>query len=316
MESRAHYILVGSFVLIAALALVACLLWLSDAGGGKNASAYTVYFRKQSLDGLQKDSDVTMKGIKVGRVAAYQISSRNIEEVRVTLMLDEGAPIKVDTVAVIKRNLLTGLARVDLEGGTSQSAELTEVVKDEDYPVIPEGRSELARLAESIPGVLESFDDMTSRASTLFSDDNLNSVRNTLANVEQITKAFVGHEKQYTSILKAIENVALDISKLSKSVDKLARDVDANVAEVSQESVATLKEAQKSMTQIDRSAKQIAVSVDGASQVFSQEMTAISQGIVEASQTLSKTLEDFENPKSIIAGPSEGQLGPGERIAE
>ena len=68
MESDPKYFRVGSFVIICTILLLIFVLWLSGVQDSRNQKTYTIYFRQQTLDGLQKDSFVTMKGIKVGDV--------------------------------------------------------------------------------------------------------------------------------------------------------------------------------------------------------------------------------------------------------
>src|SRR5262249_12081003 len=148
-----------------------------------------------SLDGLQINSDVRMKGIKVGSVASLQISKKNIALVKVNIRVDEDTPVKVDTRATIKRNLLTGLATVDLDKSSQESALLTEVKPDEEYPVIPEGRSELDEVAASVPDLIHDASESIKRLNALLSDENVQLVHDIVANVDRVTSAFAKRDK-------------------------------------------------------------------------------------------------------------------------
>ena len=67
MEPDARHAWVGLAVLALGALLAAGLYWLS--GAEQHAvKRYTVYFEKQSLEGLQINSDVRMRGITVGKV--------------------------------------------------------------------------------------------------------------------------------------------------------------------------------------------------------------------------------------------------------
>lgn len=314
MESEAKYILVGSFVLISSVLVIAALLWISDAGGGRNVERYTVYFRKHDLAGLQKDSDVTMKGIKVGSVESYQISSRNIEEVKATLRLDEDTPVKIDTEAIIERNLLTGLARVELVRSTQHSPPLKNVLPNESYPIIPEGRSELERIADSIPSLLEEINEMVNRVSSVFSEKNIKTVSSILKNIENVTGELSENRKRLTSVLVELEKVAGDIREVNSSMNRFVQNTDGHVGKVSAEAVNSLKRIDSAIENLDRRVAEVSKSIQSASQVFSQEITAATQSIGAAADTFSKTVEGFEDPQSIIVGPRETALGPGEKI--
>ena len=314
MESQAKFVWVGSFVLISTVGLVAALLWLSGAAGGSSNKYFTIYFRSNSLNGLQKDSDVTMKGIKVGSVDEYRISPRSVEEVKVTLRLNEFAPVKEDTSAVIKRNLLTGLAWIELIGSSENSPLLSFVIDDEDYPVIPEGRTEFDEIAETIPKMLDRINEMVHRASLFMSRENSESLHKILSNVELFTASLAESSNRIDAVLKSIEQVAVDVSRLSDDLNKFVRKTGKSIDGLSSEAKETLVSLNRSVVGLDKDAKQMLRAVESASQVFAQEVTAVSQSLSEAAETFSKTVEEFEDPQSIITGPREKSLGPGEAI--
>lgn len=186
MDSKVRYKLVGVFILINVFLFIGILTWLIGGTGFEQIDRYIVYFERQSLDGLQKDSLVTMKGIRVGVVEGFVISDENIERVKVLLRLEKGIPVKTDTRAVLRRNLLTGLAKIDLTGGT-QSAELLSVSGNEEYPVIPEEVTQLEKIANEVPDILGKFDHVANRLTMLFSDKNISSLESTLQSLSTLT---------------------------------------------------------------------------------------------------------------------------------
>ncbi|MEO7244932.1 MAG: MCE family protein, partial [Rubrivivax sp.] len=114
MEADARYTWVGAGVLVLAAALVAALMWLGSAGRAADQRAFLIYFEQQALDGLDIGADVLLRGIKVGRVADYALSADKINRVRVTIRVDRRAPVHANTVAVITRNFVTGIASITL----------------------------------------------------------------------------------------------------------------------------------------------------------------------------------------------------------
>ncbi|MBN9429089.1 MAG: MCE family protein [Burkholderiales bacterium] len=88
MEPEARYTLVGAVVLALVAAACVAWIWLSQGGGTASFRFYTIHFEKQSLEGLQQGSDVTMRGVKVGRVQEYSISRDNINRVDVIIRTD------------------------------------------------------------------------------------------------------------------------------------------------------------------------------------------------------------------------------------
>ena len=115
MESEARYVRVGLATLILAALLAGGLFWLAGRTGERAQNRYTVYFSDQSLEGLQINSDVRMQGVKVGKVVDYAIQPGQAHQVRVLIQVDARTPVLQGVRAVISRQLVTGLASIDLE---------------------------------------------------------------------------------------------------------------------------------------------------------------------------------------------------------
>ena len=114
MEAEARYTFVGAAVLALLAALVAGLVWLKDIGREGEFVRYAINFEKQALDGLQLGAEVNLRGIKVGRVDDYALVSDKLNRVRVVVRVDRRAPVRSNTVAVVTRNFVTGIAAITL----------------------------------------------------------------------------------------------------------------------------------------------------------------------------------------------------------
>lgn len=66
MEPQARYTAVGASVLVVLAIVVAALAWLLASGNAREMRRYTVTFTRQSLQGLEANSEGHMKGIRVG----------------------------------------------------------------------------------------------------------------------------------------------------------------------------------------------------------------------------------------------------------
>ena len=189
MEPEARYTLVGVIVIALVAMMVMAALWFSKSGDGSGYRYYTIYFRDHSMSGLQVDSDVTMKGIRIGTVTAVRILPTDIERPKVTLKIQGDTPISVDTLAVIRRNVLTGLAGIDLIPGNRKNEPLTLVQQGERYPIITEGKAGIEAIANSLPGVLDNANTLIVRVSNFFTDENQKNVTKILTDIEKITSA-------------------------------------------------------------------------------------------------------------------------------
>lgn len=314
MDTQANYRLVGLFVVLSALALAAALFWLANAGSGRDAEYYTVYFREHSLSGLQKDSYVTMKGIKVGSVDDYRISPENIEEVRVTLRLDGDLPVKTTTKAIVTRNLLTGIAAIELTGGSHNDPELTQAAPGNPYPIIPEGTSPLDKITDSIPALLERVGGLANRVEAFASEENIKAWSGILANLESLTGWLAESRTRIESLIKELESVSKDISEVSKTISEFTTDTNKELVQTAQEAQDTLKQINRTFEELQVQTRTVSTSLSNASQVFSQEVTTVGQSISEAADSFSKTVEGFEDPRTLITGPRRKAFGPGESL--
>jgi len=149
MEEKVNLAVVGAFVLIFGTALIVFTLWLSSGKAyGVKYDLYHVYM-EESVSGLNLNAPVRYRGVEVGRVRNIVLAPDNVEQVQLTLAIKTGTPIKSDTVAVLQTQGLTGLASVDLVGGSRESGALT-TKGDEEIPVIRAGPSLMVRLDASL----------------------------------------------------------------------------------------------------------------------------------------------------------------------
>jgi phospholipid/cholesterol/gamma-HCH transport system substrate-binding protein len=149
MEEKVNFAVVGLFVLVLSAALIGGVLWLSSGKTyGTSYDTYLIYM-KESVAGLNLNAPVRYRGVDVGRVRKIALAPGNVEEVQVTLAIESGTPVKVDTVAVLETQGLTGIAFVDLAGGGRDSPAL-QAREGEDYPVIQTGPSLMVRLDASL----------------------------------------------------------------------------------------------------------------------------------------------------------------------
>jgi len=280
MEAHAKYTFVGAIVLILLGFTIFGALWLSRAGDTHEYNYYAIYFRHHSLAGLQEDSSVTMRGIKVGTVKSLEIATPDVEQVKVVLKIESETPVKTDTEAVVQRNLLTGLAYIDLVR-TSASAPLLSVKDGEDLPVIPEGRSQLDAITSDLPRMIEHFNALVADARGFLTPENQRAAAEILTNLNEISSKFSKNGGDLTNFLS-------NLSKLSVDLDALVKKIDLRTEELTR-------------------------ALKGTSSTISLETQNMSRDLGRAAQGIAQTIERYQDPASLLGGPPPGALGPGER---
>ncbi|MGH8553147.1 MAG: MlaD family protein, partial [Methylococcales bacterium] len=148
MDTKINYTLVGLFVLILGACVVAAIIWLGSRGTQKNYAIYEVHVH-ESVAGLNAGAPVKYRGVDVGQVRSIELDKKNPEQVKVLLNIEVGTPIKADTEAVLSRQGLTGIAYVDLAGGSQLAPALT-AVPGQRYPLIRAGQSLLLRIDTAV----------------------------------------------------------------------------------------------------------------------------------------------------------------------
>ena len=104
-----------------------------------------------------------------------------------TIRVDRKSPVSDNTVATIGRNILTGLASINLVTPGAPGPELTKIAPGEAYPVIPESESreltaELDRFAATGARAFDSLDQLLNK-------ENREAFAATLANLRQLSGA-------------------------------------------------------------------------------------------------------------------------------
>lgn len=139
MEPKVNYVLVGSFVTLLGAGILVGILWLGKSDYRGSYDRYVAYM-KESVAGLSIDSTVKYRGVDVGRVKDIALRPDNPEEVLLTLDIIRGTPIKTDTIAVLETQGLTGLATINLTGGSREASSL-QALEGQAYPVLKTGPS-------------------------------------------------------------------------------------------------------------------------------------------------------------------------------
>src|SRR3546814_598319 len=182
METRAHHLLIGSFMLAFLVAIVLFVLWLAKSQVDRDVAHYNIYFHG-SVAGLGVGGDVRFNGIKVGTVSQISIDRQNTSRVRVTAEMAADTPIRADSEATLQLQGITGVSYVQITPG-SPEAELIKPVRGGDtakYPTIKSKPSAIDTLVEAAPELL-------TRAAKVLSDENLNNLTGFIADLHQISQ--------------------------------------------------------------------------------------------------------------------------------
>src|SRR3979490_2109308 len=96
METRAPFVLVGSFVRAAIAAVFGFVYWLNNTGGLGPRATYHVQF-EGSVPGLMVGAAVLFNGIRVGEVTDLGLAADNARRLKATISVASSTPVRADT---------------------------------------------------------------------------------------------------------------------------------------------------------------------------------------------------------------------------
>lgn len=240
METRANHLWVGGFVLLLLAALLVFVLWLTKVEFQKVKDIYYIFF-SGSVTGLQEGSPVRYAGIPVGTVTEIRIAPNDVSQVRVTVELQPGTPVREDSLASLEVQGLTGFAYIQISGGTQDSPPLTH--PEDGIPVIHSRPSTLAKVVDAAPQVLSRALDLAERLGQVLSDENRDALAQTLHNLANLTGD--------------LAEISTDLRATMRSLDGLAADARTYAHLLSGDLDSTLDQARKTLGSFEQSAQSL-----------------------------------------------------------
>jgi phospholipid/cholesterol/gamma-HCH transport system substrate-binding protein len=232
VERDAKYATIALFALACVAAAVAFIWWYSGRGDQRDYQAYEIYFQG-TVSGLSRGSPVRYLGVDVGRVTYLGVDRTDPGQVKVIADIDSSAPISGGTLAKLGLLGLTGLLYIDLQQNpdTTGAKALQQGSK---YPVIPSRKSSIEASIERLPEILGQATEVLSRIEHVLSDENVRSIGQTLAHIEQASAALpetMVDARALAAELRGIANSTLELTnRLNQTLGKVQPDLEATLA--------------------------------------------------------------------------------------
>jgi phospholipid/cholesterol/gamma-HCH transport system substrate-binding protein len=233
METRASYVLVGSFVLGLVAAAVIFVLWLGRGDSGRNLVTYKVHFTG-AVTGLAPGAAVRYRGINKGEVRAVAIKPDQDDVIEVTIRVDADTPLYSDTVASLEVQGLTGSPFVQLKRSPKPGVEGHKVdPKERDKIVIQGESSGLERIFEEFPKAIASVTTLADRASALLDKENQENFKSILRGASEALVSLRGLATEMTTVAREARGPVQELANLARKgqtslgeFDKASQSVD------------------------------------------------------------------------------------------
>ncbi len=262
METRANYVLIGSFTLAVIAAAFGFVLWFQSLHTTKLRSPLRVVFEGPA-SGLRNGGSVNFNGIRIGEVMSVKLD--NPRRVVALAMIENNAPIRKDTLVGLEFQGLTGVAAISLKGGEEGAPP---VPLDEDgVPVLTADPLALQDVTEAIRSTLQNVNRIVA--------DNQESVKNSLRNLETFTSALARNSEKIDNVMLKVDGVmgkadslmlglnsiaggtGGELAAMVKAIKDLAEDFDKRSGALMADGRRTLADISRAVTNFDRNPSRV-----------------------------------------------------------
>lgn len=308
MDSKVNYTAVGFFVVVLLLATFSIVLWLTSSMSAKHYKTYLALFG-ESVSGLALKAPVKYNGVNVGFVDKVKLDPRNPKNVILFLNIESDVVIHEDATATINSSGLTGIAYVELRGGSPTSALLTRKPGHR-YAVLKTQPSLLVRMDITVRKLSDDLNKISASINNLLSEQNTEAFSHILSNLDKTTAVLADNTRHIDNMIQNTDVLIARLTKLSKRFPSLINHADTSIVAVgnmSQEVRAASREVRMTMSQSRRALNTV---TDQMLPVTTTTLENVSSLATEM-QKLSSDLQ--QNPSMVIRGRAPVPLGPGEK---
>ena len=274
METRARFVVIGAFTLLSVLAAMTFLLWLAKVQLDRSYTQYDILF--DTVAGLSPASAVRYNGIDVGKVLSIALDRDDQARVRVRIEVNATTPVRVDTIATLSSQGVTGVSFVALEAGDADAARLTRE-PGADVAVIASKPSVVQGLMDDAPDLLSAAQTLIERVNTFVTPDNREAVAGILANANSASARLDALLIRAESVLATAEQTLLQ--------------ADATLAAVQ----TTFTSAQGTLAQTDATLLTVQTTFAGANTIISDDLPGIINQLGSAADNIASAAAGFQD---------------------
>lgn len=305
MESDAHALKTGLFLLVAGLLLAGTLVAFGDR---RPPSRAYLIDTTESVAGLAVESRVYYKGVEVGRVTEIGFPGDDYNRVRLRIAVDERIPLGVNTYAQLQLRGITGEYDLTLDNDGPLGARLTPG-DDGGLPEIPMRTQYIVRIGEAIEAAVGELEGLAASARALTEGENRERLERILDGAAEAMERFVKLEEQFAG---AVERLPGTLDRVGPAVDDFAAamgDVRVAAQQLTQRTTG-LDPLITTMTRATRSLDRLLVAMEGST-LADVEVTleSLQQALDQLSELAASLRRD---PQSLLLGAPPPRLGPGE----
>ena len=218
METRANYVIVGIFTLVAIVAAFGFVYWTAAIGDRGETALLRVRI-PGSASGLGRGSAVLFNGVRVGDVRRVYIDVLNPTVAIADAEIDRLTPITKSTQADVGIAGLTGQSSIEMKGADLQEPNLLDEAERE-------GRvAEITARPSAVTNLLQTAQDIFARADTVlsqlegFTQDVRGPLTETAENAKKFSDALAANADGIDKFLSSVSALSEELAGVSGKLD-------------------------------------------------------------------------------------------------
>ena len=216
MVSKATKVRLGVFLVVGAVLILVFAAAVAGNRLSQKWDSYFIVFEDYPVSGLQVGGTVNYQGIKVGRVQEVKIDPKDVNRVIVTINVEPGTPMKVDTEAVLGMALLTGIKSVEIKGGTNEAANMVPGSQ------IKAGSTLIDDISERAMTIVDQVEQIAVNIAKLTNDENQQHISKIL---EQTGLILEETKSNLAGTLDAVSKIANNVADMTTGLSKNIDDI-------------------------------------------------------------------------------------------
>lgn len=287
METRANYFLVGIFTIAGILVLLGVGLWVSKYSSDAGWRDYEVRF-SHSVSGLVVGSVVQYSGINIGTVRDLTLASDDPGQVIARIRVQGDAPIREDTVARLAMTGLTGVALIQLSGGSKDSPPLMPQ-PGELLARIPSEQSALQKVMDTSEDIAGAASEIMVRLLEILSEENTERIANILDNIDEIAQALVIEEGLVEDTARNLHLASDGLNRVIVGVERVLAQVDGPLSAID---TAVSEDLPVLTADLRLAARNLAATAERADRLLTENAEVLSRFGNEGLSQVGPTLEE------------------------
>lgn len=309
MESRAHALAAGLFILLLLVAAGLTGNWI--AGDPLVRNPYRV-IALQPVSGLNPQAQVRYRGISVGRVTSIDLDLQDTRRILIDIEVEDRIPLTKGTYAQLGQEGITGIAYVQLLDDGADRAPLAGEAGAR--PEIPLRASMLDDIFDAAGSIAKDAKQVVAGVQKLLAPENQSNVAATLTSIRAAAASLDVASKRLPGTIERADRLLSDangrhLSESLASLNAAARELPA-LAQEARQMLADARRLTESVGRLSEDARGVAGDLRRETLPRTH---ALAESVERGADRIGRLAYELEKrPDSVLWGRPAAKPGPGE----